>query len=135
MTDPNDFQAFIKAYAEKQELQRKAANEQFSRTAVPALAKAGVRKIDIEYSGSGDSGGIDVETYYGDEDNVVPADKIDDKTKELVHDYVYRLLPGGFEAYEGGQGVLKIDVVNGTYKLHHQENVMEHVDHDTEGKF
>lgn len=119
----------------EQEAERQAAAEMFAKQAVPLLAKAGVRKIDIEYSGYGDSGGIDAHCYTGDEDKAIEKESLPEGADQMVCDFAESLIPAGFETNDGGQGRVFIDVVKGTWKLHHEVNITETESSDTEGTF
>ena len=127
-----EFESFMQMYKREQDERRTKALTSFAQQAVPSLAAAGVRRVDVAYSGYGDSGAIDDVTCYGDDDEpVVPdSDLIDwlSTTAEC-------LIPAGFENNEGGEGVVKFDLVKGTYHLHHGERVMEVNWSDEEGKF
>ncbi len=133
MSDEKQVTDWISHYRAEMDAHKQAASTHFAKVTVPKLAKLGVRRIDIEYSGYGDSGGINSCGMYGDNDTPVQVDN--DEIREEIGNYAYELMPPGFENNEGGEGVIKIDVVNGTYKLHHGQHIQETNWEESEGTF
>ena len=134
MSEPiEDVSQWMKQYRMDMLRRREAALRTFAREVVPGLAAAGVRRVDIEYSGYGDSGAIDCITAYGDGDEEIVA--ISQSARSDIEELAYELLPGGFENNEGGEGTLKLDLVKGAYHLHHGQRVVETEWSDEEGKY
>ena len=148
MTDEQ--QAFVSLMAamqaEREEKATRCASD-FARKCVPALAKHGVRKVVIEYSGSGDSGGLDYIEALGEGEQKIPPlsgsnsqlatmlDKESPGSSAVFDNMVNLILPAGFEINDGGQGKLTFDVVHGKWQLHHEDNVTSVTESDTDGEF
>lgn len=132
MSADSEFSKVMKHYFSDLQRRQKAALASFAQYVVPELAKAGIRRIDVTYSGYGDSGAIDDITCYGDEDKELPLDA---ELRDHVCQLAYEIVPPGFENNDGGEGVIKIDLVNGKYHLHHGERVSSVEWSDSEGEF
>jgi hypothetical protein len=128
----NDFHNVLAHYDNEMRKRREAALRAFATETVPQLAQAGVRRIDVQYSGYGDSGAVDNVDCYGDDDQIIPVER---SLLDGVDSVVLELVPMGFENNDGGEGVLKLDLVKGSYHLHHGTRVMEVCWEDQEGKF
>lgn len=89
----------------------------------------GIKKIHIQFSGSGDSGAIDSIDYYLENDTAFNNDdcEVDAFRKEL-EDYCYTKILDHVEDWynnEGGHGTLVIDTKTGEYNV--EVNVASHV--------
>lgn len=143
-----------KAWLELMEAARRRREEtvttcgmEFAKHCAPILGEAGVRRLEIAYSGSGDSGGVDFVEAFGDDDVRLTTlcgqlggieSLLEDKHKgaaRILDNLIDMILPSGFEINDGGQGRITIDVVHGTWKLHHEENITSIEEHEVEGKF
>jgi hypothetical protein len=71
-----------------------------------ALAATAITKIEVEYDGSGDSGEVNSIVLLTDDGEEVSNEIIHD----LVSDYIYAHLPGGWEINSGSYGTATIDV-------------------------
>lgn len=142
--EQQDFLELLRSLSEQNEANMTRCSQEFARLCVPALAAAGVRELVIDYSGSGDSGGVDYVGVLGDDGKKLaelsgPADRIasllDDTAADAFDAFVNSLLPQGFEINEGGQGSLTLDVVTGKWAIDHSQNVCTTEDSHEEGKF
>lgn len=90
------------------------------------LKDHGVKKVTVNYSGSGDSGGIDEISYFDKEEKEIRHDdiKID---HDAVQDLCYPLLDGIEDWYnnEGGDGVITIDLDTLKYHIVNNVNIIE----------
>jgi len=134
MSDPSAHMSeWARQYKMDMMRRREAALQKFAREVVPGLAATGIRIVSVEYSGYGDSGAIDCVEAYGDGDEELVA--ISQSVRSDIEVLAYELMPGGFENNEGGEGTIKLDLVKGTYQLHHGQRVLETEWSDEEGKF
>lgn len=116
--------------------QRQAQEEKAKRELAPhvdALVKKGVRYVAVDYSGYGDSGGIDSVAYL--DEHSKPVDVGSRASNQHIEEYVYTLLPQGFEIDEGGQGTVTIDLVKRGYTMEHGQNYRETTSSTMEGEF
>lgn len=110
--------------------------EQDMLSTMMALKDLGITKIQVDYSGGGDSGQIDDITFMGKDDKSleVPSD-----TKDQVEKYAYYLLEDVEDWYnnEGGWGQINIDVINNTYHIENNIRTVEYESyiHDGEIEF
>jgi len=127
-----DIDEVFKNYKKRIEIAADNAKKEIAKIC-PELFLLGVYSVQIEYSGSGDSGDIediDYRTALGERfDGTVP----DDLTKSL-HNSVWRLLPGGFETNEGGYGVVRIVIPKKKITVEHEQNIVdtEHSEYEYE---
>ena len=94
------------------------------------LAELGVKSIRIEYSGSGDSGGIDDSVPLDKDGEELDCAKLPkwDEVKEALEAWAYERLedtPGDWINNEGGSGVFWVQARSGKYKLEHRINITE----------
>lgn len=133
MNADQELQNMLRAFALSQAQRASEAAEKFARNVVPELVKLGVVTVTAHYSGYGDSGGVeecDFMTPDGKLKQLPPQSVIDG-----VCDYVESLLPPGYEINDGGQGNVALDIVRGTYKVHHETNVTRQEVEEKEGEF
>ena len=71
---------------------------------------------------------------YLDEHNK-PVDVGSDEASKYIDDYVYTLLPAGFEINDGGQGTVTLDLVKRGYTMEHSQNYTETTSSTMEGEF
>lgn len=142
-------------YAKHFDEARKAREKKCAKnkkTLLAALKRLKVEEVQVEYSGSGDSGGIDFVRVLGkDGKEIKPAGKVrveqeysvppkkgtdvwerkiksvsvelEDAIRDFVFDNLYHHI-SGWEINEGGQGVLTFYVKEGRVVLSHQQNVV-----------
>ena len=97
------------------------------------LKDLGVDKIEVQYSGSGDSGDIDEVTYYN------KAGEVVDITGEGVHnklqDYALILLEKIEDWWnnDGGHGILNMFISENTYSIENHIYITETEDYYHEG--
>lgn len=87
------------------------------------LRQAGVASVSVEYDGSCDSGCIEDVTAIGiggEEITLAAA------LRELVEEYVYERLPGGWEINDGSFGEVEIDVLAGTVRFDHNQRYTDY---------
>jgi hypothetical protein len=128
----DDFNTFLSKYQREEAVRAQAASSQFAQQVVPELVKLGISTIDVQYSGYGDSGGAENAECHDAEGKGV---QLPQELQRGVFTYAESLLPPGFEINDGGQGVVKLDIVRGTFKLHHETNFTETETTESEGQF
>ena len=81
----------------------------------------GIKKIHIQFSGSGDSGAIDSIDYYLENDAVFNNDECTaDSFRNELEEYCYRKILDHVEDWynnDGGHGILVIDTKTGEYNV------------------
>ena len=80
----------------------------FKKTIMPKLAELGVRKLTVNYSGSGDEGsidGIDVEP-----EGLAIPDELEEQISDLADEFLYSE-HGSWGDGDGGTGTIVIDPV------------------------
>ncbi len=82
--------------------------------------------IEIDYSGNGDEGYVDKIGAYSSEDgyNIKDPISLAKDMKELIEDYVYDRLPGGWQDNNGSYGICRIDVINRKAEFDHEWRVV-----------
>lgn len=87
------------------------------------LREAGVARASVEYDGACDSGCIEHVSAFGTggEEVTLAAD-----LRELVEEYVYERLPGGWEIDDGSFGEVDMDVTGGTVTFDHKQRYTEY---------
>lgn len=100
--------------------------------ALVILRDSGVKTFKIEYSGSGDSGGIDAIYYFDKEDHEHTQVDID---HDGLQNLCYPLLEGIEDWYnnEGGDGVLTVDVDKLKFDIVNNVNYMEQETYNHKG--
>jgi hypothetical protein len=90
------------------------------------LKDQGVNKIQVMYSGSGDSGGIDETHFYDKNEDALNNKELEDLI-DTVNDAVYPLLDGIEDWYnnDGGDGIVTIDLQTLKYEIENNVNFME----------
>jgi hypothetical protein len=86
--------------------------------------------VEVDYDGSCDEGNVE-EIRYLDidrEELELEEPNLDD----IVEEYVYSLLPGGWEIEEGGYGTVEIDVIEGKAHVTHSRRVIEEYEYTEE---
>jgi hypothetical protein len=105
------------------------AKNQLRDVILPRLKNWGVAKIEVEYSGYGDSGSIDGISYLDAAGEPVNMNLVKSASDPDISSVVYEFLPAGFEINDGSQGTLTIDVHAGRVTLNHGEN--ERIAHES----
>lgn len=104
----------------------------------------GVEKVEISFSGSGDSGDIDDINFYAKEfDDITKSvqDKFGDKPDELFREFAWTVVNqkvdtvGDWVNNEGGFGTIEIDVENKTYDLSYHQRTTQDYDWSDEMMF
>ena len=98
----------------------------------PRLKSLRVAKIKVEYSGYGNTRAINYVEYFDAESQPVDVSSGWPACGPIIEHVVHEFLPENFEAGQGGQGDVTIDVAAGTVKLEHQENYTETRDNTRE---
>jgi hypothetical protein len=121
--DPSDeFQQILARLQQADEARLKQAKTRLRGEIIPRLKQWGVAKIVVDYSGCGDSGGIDGISYFDAAGQPVNMALVQPASDPDIGDVVYEFLPAGFENNEGGQGTLTLDAEAGSVKIAHSEN-------------
>jgi hypothetical protein len=81
-----------------------------------------ITRIEIDYDGSGDSGGIDTITAFNNDTKEVI---LSGPQKRCVRERVLDILPDGFENNEGGFGTIVIELADNTLMLYHNNREWE----------
>lgn len=93
------------------------------------LRAAGVVSVLVEFEGYGDSGCIERVTAVGVGGG---EQELADDLKELIEEYVYERLPGGWEIDDGSFGEVKFDVQAGTVAFDFHQRFCEVTDEQWE---
>lgn len=116
-------------WRKRQQAARKAILSDLKKNIVPRLTKLGIARVQVDYSGYGDSGAIDFVDYFDAAGKAVsPASEepaLDADMERITEEF----LPDGYENSDGGQGKLIIDIPTRCITLEHQDNYVQH--HDT----
>ena len=99
------------------------------------LKDLGVDRVEINYSGSGDSGDIDDVTYYNKAGEVVEIEEEHEEVHEKVKDYALILLNDIEDWWnnDGGYGVLNMFISQNTYSIENHIYITETEDYHHEG--
>ena len=99
------------------------------------LKDLSVDKVQIEYSGSGDSGDIDDITYYNKAGEVVEIEEEYKDVHEKVRDYADNILSNIEDWWnnDGGFGILNLFISENTYSIENHIYVTETEDYYHEG--
>ena len=139
LSESDEFRRLMESLAQRHEDETRKAQRAFAQSCVPVLAEAGIHKLVVSYSGSGDSGGIDYLEAY-DTDGVALRTALNEvltkypEVRRAIDDYAYSLMPAGFEINEGSDGEISFDVETGTWSRQHNQNVHAQERHCTEGR-
>lgn len=104
------YSAWQEEQKEKRDKRQVAAAE-----TMKILKQRGVNVVQIDYSGSGDEGWVyecvtDKEGEY-----------ISKLERESLRDYVYELIPSGWEINEGSEGSVLFNIPTGLVEINHRE--------------
>jgi len=118
MTHATDF------YAQMLETQRRAAEQRVETRAalLSELRALGVRSIEVQYEGYGDSG--NVEDVVVTPDTIALTEVLRLRVEDFGWDFAYALSPG-FENNEGGYGTLTWDIAADSITLDHADRYVE----------
>ncbi len=100
---------------------------------LPTLERLGVAKVQVEYSGYGDSGAINSVDYFNAAGKTIYIGSNAPDLNYEIEQVAEEFLPDGFEINEGGQGDVFIDVAKRRITIEHQENYTE--THDSAKEF
>ena len=121
--DNPTFDNWYSVHMQEQQRQEAVNRAKLRDTAIPELKKKGIKEVLVDYSGYGDSGGIDG-VVYSTEAGRGSGDspQVSEECREAVKAFVYTLLPGGFEINDGSQGSVTLDVERGRWVMRHGQN-------------
>jgi len=119
----------------KQDAKREDTLTHLSDVIIPKLEGLGVAKVQVEYSGYGDSGAINSVDYLNAAGKAVSITSAAPTLDAEIENVVEEFLPDGFEINEGGQGDVFIDVANRRLTIRHEENYTETHDSTKEISF
>lgn len=88
----------------------------------PRLKSLGVAKIKVEYSGYGNTRAINYVEYCDAESQPVDVSSGWPACSPIIEHVVHEFLPENFEAGQGGQGDVTIDIDAKTLTVEHEEN-------------
>jgi hypothetical protein len=88
----------------------------------PRLKSLGVAKIKVEYSGYGNTQAINYVEYFDAESQPVDVSSGWPACSPIIEHVVHEFLPENFEAGQGGQGDVTIDIDANTLTVEHEEN-------------
>ena len=99
------------------------------------LKDLSVDKVEIEYSGSGDSGEIDDITYYNKAGEVVEIEGEYEDVHEKVRDYADNILSNIEDWWnnDGGYGILNLFITENTYSIENHIYITDTEDYHHEG--
>jgi hypothetical protein len=92
--------------------------EKYLAEVLPVLTQKKVATVVAEYSGEGDSGGVDLLAFQTAKGKRITVDKA---VEEVLYELIDSYLPSGFEVNEGGHGVATLDVATGKVKVEHNQ--------------
>jgi hypothetical protein len=135
--DNSTFDNWYDNHLKEQQRLEAVARAKLRETAIPELTKKGVRQVIVDYSGYGDSGGIDgiiYKTGPGREETG-EALQVSEECRSAVEGYADTLIPEGFEINDGAQGHLILNVESGSWVMHHDQNYTAVNSSTREGEF
>ena len=99
------------------------------------LKDLGVDRVEINYSGSGDSGDIEDVTYYNKAGEVVEIEGEYEDVHNKLQDYAFILLDKIEDWWnnEGGHGILNMFISENTYSIENHIYITETEDYHHEG--
>lgn len=114
-----------------QQEQRNSVNAWLAKYAL-VLTADGVKKVRVEYSGSGDSGQIDETTYYDAKGKAVDNPFGSKTMAKSFEELCYAILDvrGWDVNNEGSQGNFEWDLAADTLEHHHEFNIVSTEDHE-----
>ena len=92
------------------------------REVFPRLKAMAVTTIKVEYSGYANTRAINYVEYFGAENQPIDVSTNWPACSPIIEHVVHELLPENFEAGQGGQGDVKIDLEAQTLTIEHEEN-------------
>jgi hypothetical protein len=92
------------------------------REVFPRLKGMAVATIKVEYSGYANTRAINFVEYFNAENHPVDVSANWPACSPIIEHVVHELLPENFEAGQGGQGDVKIDLEAQTLTIEHEEN-------------
>lgn len=109
---------FMRGYNERIAEDKRQRTAKYRAEVLPVLTKKKVATVVAEYSGEGDSGGVDLLTFQTAKGKRITVDKA---VEEVLYELIDSYLPSGFEINEGGHGVATLDVATGKVKVEHNQ--------------
>lgn len=89
------------------------------------LRDAGITKVNVIYSGSGDEGFIDEINYTP----LEPDDAMHRDLDDFFWEEIIQMHHEGFHNNDGGYGDVVWDIATDTITLHHRDYIQDEVDH------
>ncbi len=128
-----EFHHLLAEFQAQEQARVDRAKNQLRDVILPRLKQWGVAKVEVEYSGYGDSGSIDGIAYLDGAGKPVSMNLVRPASDPDISSAVYEFLPAGFEINDGSQGTLTIDVHAGTINVNHGQN--EVISHESQREF
>lgn len=119
-----DMSELMKQMRDRRDAYQAKCAEKFAEHRNDLMAK-GVVRVVCEYSGYGDSGGVEQVAYLDENAKPVSRSQIEETLDAEVRNYAESLLPAGFENNEGGQGEVVLDLLSRSYAVNHGWNYTE----------
>lgn len=116
--DNAGFSQWMQEYNARIAEEQRKRGDKYRAEVLPVLTKKKVATVVAEYSGEGDSGGVDLLTFQTARGKRITVDK---SVEEALYDLIESHLPSGFEINEGGFGVATLDVATGKVKVDHNQ--------------
>lgn len=94
----------------------------------------GVSRININFSGSGDSGDIDDIEYYQGDHEISSSIQVKDSDENVLRDFAYDIISakvntvGDWVNNEGGYGNIEINTETNNYTLNYSQRTTEDFD-------
>jgi len=101
---------------------KRQLTSQLRQEVFPRLKSLGVAKIKVEYSGYGNTRAINYVEYFDAESQPVDVSSGWPACGPVIEHVVHEFLPENFEAGQGGQGDVTIDIDAKTLTVEHEEN-------------
>ncbi len=117
------------SWQEREARERKEAEADL-RKACLVLARLGVETVEVDFDGPGDEGFLKGVRYRPE-----PPAGIPEGLEELVRNFVYRDLPGGWEINEGSYGTTRIDVSTASADTDHHWRTEEEAEEEFDSEF
>lgn len=89
---------------------------------LPRLRAMGVARVSVEYAGYGNTRAINYVEYFGPQNQPIDVTASWPACSHILERVVHTVLPEDFEAGQGGQGDVEINVEAGTLTVEHEEN-------------
>jgi hypothetical protein len=122
---PSSFDDVSRRFREIKEAERTRKEAEMKKL-FPALRQDSVVKIVVDWDGHADDGSIEGVTFVKADGTRVEQDlgwssekKAKSPAVDAIEDFVFAMVPGGWETNEGGFGTCVVDVQTGEYDFRH----------------